>query len=169
VLGDTLSGGRCVGTALGITFCQDPEHRRRCAICSGELGRCGLLWVGAAHYSTPGAFTEEAARLGVSKRVGGVPRDLVLGATWVLLAHPAACPRLVSSDDAPLTPDVPAVQYAPGVFHAFRPRRVELILRASEDTPARRYELARRGITPVFVPDGDPDHDPGDGEGEAEL
>jgi hypothetical protein len=52
------------------------------------------------------------------------------------------------------------VSYRPGVFAFFRPQRAELIVRESELTDEVREKLAKRGISPVVVPDGDPEHDP---------
>lgn len=54
--------------------------------------KAGLIWIGAAFYKTPEDFMVEAARMGVSRRISTVPRDLVIGETWVALAHPKAVP-----------------------------------------------------------------------------
>jgi hypothetical protein len=46
----------------------------------------------------------------------------------------------------------------PGIFCAFVPRAVELILKESDATPERREKEAKRGVTVVAVPDDDRDH-----------
>jgi len=115
-----------------------------CPVCYPEPIPYGLLWVGEEFY-TPASFIAEAARMGVSKRIPAVPRNLKLGESWVLLAHPKAC-----QTDEP----------APGVFYAFKPQRVEMLIWESEATPEYLAELEKRKVTPVIIPDGDPDHDP---------
>lgn len=54
--------------------------------CSGS-GACsaffnqdkyGLLWVGEKFYKNASDFTQEAAQMGVSKRISTIPRDLVV-------------------------------------------------------------------------------------------
>lgn len=46
----------------------------------------------------------------------------------------------------------------PGIFCAFIPRAVELILKESDATAERLEKEAKRGVTVVTVPDGDKDH-----------
>jgi len=49
--------------------------------------------------------------------------------------------------------------FEPGIFHAFKPIRIEKILPESMKADEKELEkLKKRGITPVFVPDNDPDH-----------
>lgn len=116
--------------------------------------RAGLLWVGERFYPTPGAFDKEAGTLGVSKRVAALPRGFKVGETFVLLAHPKAVLREVEGGDEL----VPKLEYRPGVFRVFRPSRVEKILNQSMATPAELERLEKAGITPIIVPDDDPDH-----------
>jgi len=111
----------------------------RCSTCplGGPLGRAGLLWVGGVFYPTPAAFTLEAARQGVSRRIAAIPKGLHVGETWVLLAHR----RAIRSPDGTFTP---------AVFHAFRPKRLEYVVRP-DDPPAQLARLADRGVTLVRV------------------
>lgn len=51
------------------------------------MNHVGLLWIGEKFYPTPGAFLEEAARVGISRRLPAIPNDFVMGETWVLFAH----------------------------------------------------------------------------------
>lgn len=97
--------------------------------------KVGLLWVGEKFYATPEVFIEEAQRLGISRRIASVPRDLKVGQTWVWLAH-----RKV-----PL-----AGGEGPGVFRVFRPTAIEYVV-SPTDTPSRLEELTKRGLTLVRV------------------
>lgn len=143
-------------------------HCEHCIVCTPSLirafdeegvdqgeGRCGLIWIGAAHYPTPEDFMEEAATQGVSRRISAVPKGFLLGKTWVLMAHRSAILGPECSDGM-----VGNAKPQAGVVTAFRPRAIELILRESEVTPERIEKEAKRGVSIVSVPDGDPDHDP---------
>lgn len=59
-----------------------------CPVCYGvnDLDKYGLMWVGKKFYS-PQEFLVEADTDGVSKAIKQIPTGLVLGKTWVLLAH----------------------------------------------------------------------------------
>lgn len=46
-----------------------------------------LLWVGWGSYSTIKSFAAEANKMGVSRRISKIPRDLVLGKSRIFLAH----------------------------------------------------------------------------------
>lgn len=107
----------------------------------------GLLWVGKQYYPTPRHFLAEAVRHGISRRVPAVPKDFVVGEHWIILAHPEVFP---GKD-----------KMQPGMFYMFKPTHIETIVTESfaEDNDAMN-KLRKRGLTPVIVPDGDPDHDP---------
>jgi len=111
----------------------------------------GLLWVGEVFY-TPENFIQEAIQMGVSRRIAAVPKNLKLGETWVLFAHIRACGERKDEEDK--------VEGIPGVFYAFRPQFLELLVWESEATEDKLAELEHRGIRPVIIPDGDVDHDP---------
>jgi len=153
-----------------------------CPLCMqpDALGLCGLLWIGERFYKTTYDFDREAAALGVSRRITAIPRGFQVGKTWILFAHPKAlpcpfrcercggnvlvdkkterveCARRVVGDreycgwTAPL--------FRAGIFKVWRPERIEKILPESLIGSAEAHELVERGITPVFVPDDDPDH-----------
>jgi hypothetical protein len=127
--------------------------------------RAGLLWIGKQHYPTPAHFTAEARTLGVSRRIKSVPRGFVAGETWVLLAHVEAAhgrQRLGDLDPAPLPgvdPDGLVDIRLPGLFSIFQPTGIEKIVTETEARDADAMAaLEARGITPVAVPDDDPDH-----------
>jgi hypothetical protein len=151
-----------------------------CPLCMAphELGdRAGLLWIGAKFYKYAEAFDREAAELGVSRRISAIPRGFKMGETWILFAHPRAittplncgkcnaltsvhlikgglgaveliCPRCGQKEPA----------YRPGIFKVWRPQRIEVILVDSQRGSDLAKEYEAKGITPVFVPDDDPDH-----------
>jgi len=162
-------------------YCRDDSA---CPVCNNRdnFGPHLLLWIGRGHYS-PEAFLEEGRRLGVSRRIAAVPKGLVLGETWVLLAHLDAAPpqstvcvrcsvakelhtageagQLAISgrvDTIPICEQFQAPQPTPGIFCAFIPRAVELVLRESDATPERVEKEAKRGVSVVRVPDDDRDH-----------
>lgn len=139
----------------------DPNCREICPVCSPghSLFRqpYGLLWIGEKYYS-PGAFIRESLQMGISRRLpftGNIPRApklLKLGQTWVLFAHKHVINK--GKDEKG------QVIWAPAIFHAFKPSRLELLLWDKEATSERLDELDKAGITPIVIPDGDTDHDP---------
>lgn len=125
-------------------------HCPRCAVCTPSFfGRkkAGLLWVGEAFYKSPADFMAEGFTLGVSRRIHRIPREFKVGETWVLLAHSKALNDFKTENT-----------FAPGIFAAFEPQRIEKLITQSEATPETLDELKGHGITPVVVPDDDPDH-----------
>lgn len=130
----------------------------------------GLLWIGERFYPTPADFMREAGAQGISRRISQVPKNLILGETWVMLAHR----RAVLIEPAPADPELepPAAlgggsyRIAPAIFSMFRPTAIEKILTHDLATPEEIASLERRGITPVIVDDrerhhtGDDDQDP---------
>jgi hypothetical protein len=133
--------------------CESREHFHLCPVCAGTIERAGLVWIGTQFYKTPDAFLQEGAALGFSRRVTTIPRGFKVGETWVLLAHPKA----IVLADSPKGDEMPG-DVTPGIFFVWKPERIEKILpestRGSDDVKA----LEEKGITPVFVPDNDPDH-----------
>ena len=144
-----LLKGDCKGRDLG-----DSRWSPTCVAANpAMLGeRAGLLWIGTQFYPTPAHFAAEAAKLGVSRRINSIPRGFEVGKDWVLLAHPKAILE-------PATPDFPEGKWVPGIFQIFKPTAIEKIV---TETMAKDTEemdkLAKRGITPVIVPDNDRDH-----------
>lgn len=161
-----------VGSAHSFGECRD-RHPEHCPLCSGSIEKAGLLWVGEGFYKTPADFTAEANALGISRRIKTIPKDLKIGETWVLLAHPKAVPEALTPEDLAienqalagdtdalakvLTPAKP--KGAPGIFRAFKPERIEILVTESQKADAEYVaKLEKRGLTLVVVPDGDTDH-----------
>jgi hypothetical protein len=172
----------------GLVF--RPKDTKGCEACAGQVYICrvpwiaqhlderiGLIWIGERHYKTPADFTAEARSMGISRRIGAVPRDLVLGETWVLLAHPKTieCAACHATGDALRTNGETGVAvtvigaedcaackgkgFLPGVFGLFRPSRIEQIVTDTQALDAEFLaDLDKRGITPVVVADDDLHH-----------
>lgn len=128
-----------------------------------QFRTAGLIWVGERYYPTPDDFRHEASTLGISRRIPAVPRDLVLGVTWVLLAHRLAIPA-VHADDCPSVGErtrtteceVECADAIPGIFYAFRPQRVEYVVTGNESEDELEA-LEGRGLSLVeVIPDTDP-------------
>lgn len=120
----------------------------------------GLLWVGEASY-TPQSFIQEALTMGVSRRIPTVPKNLKLGETWVLFAHKHLIePPDTGEELEDLVARGQKPERLPGVFYAFRPQSLELLVWESDAKPEYIEDLHKRGITPVIIPDDDEDHDP---------
>lgn len=149
--------------------CQDEFP---CPLCmdTSKLGKAGLLWIGEQFYRTPKAFDDEARILGISRRIAAVPRNFKVGETWVLLAHPKTtnCKECCGNGfvgqgiDGPEPPIKCETCHGTGkiaaIFKVWRPKRVEKILPESARGSQEAKDLVERGITPVFMPDDDPDH-----------
>lgn len=118
--------------------------------------KAGLIWIGASFYPTPEDFMAEARMMGVSRRLSAVPRDLVIGETWIALAHP----RAISGEcehGAPVgnpcsnCPDgASAGEWRGGVITFFRPTAIEYIVKGDE-TDEELDHLEERGFRLVRV------------------
>lgn len=121
-----------------------------------------LMWVGSRYY-TARSFAQEADEMGVCKAINQLPKGLVLGKTWIFLAHPKV-PIYMDLEYlealegwklgeeardklAPVPPEKPAI------FYAFTPKRVEMLLPEEECTPEKLKECAEKGITVIPVPE----------------
>lgn len=136
-------------TWVNTKLFESPRCPKGCEVdwkCTCPFGqrdlRMGLMWVGASKfYPTPEAFAEEAAAYGVSKRLHQIPKDFRVGQTWVALAHPKACPGVDEKGSA---------AEMPGIFHAFRPSRIEYVVKGTE-TEDELKALEKRGLSLVQV------------------
>jgi hypothetical protein len=133
-----VNAPECVLQRGGIPFCP--------AATGFDFGKkVGLIWIGEQFYPTPEHFMAEAKMLGISRRVAALPRGVVIGESWVWLAHKKAVLR-----DG---------QHLPGVFYLWKPEGIERIVTATQAKDEGEMKLLTdRGITPFVVPDNDPDH-----------
>lgn len=135
----------------GCHYQEDPAKGcGNCPIADAQIQMAGLLWVGEKFYKTPGDFATEASEMGISRRIAMVPRGFKIGETWVALAHRKAIP--VKSD---LGEDLkqgkgPTQEFKPGIFHLFKPSRVEYVVK-SDDDEEKLEKLEKRGFTLVKV------------------
>ena len=97
------------------------------------------MWVGEKHYKTPGHFLKEANSMGISKRIATVPRDFVVGETWIMLAHMKAVIDPHGKEEP-----------KPGIFRAFRPTAIEYVVTGKE-AEAELDKMEERGFTLVDV------------------
>lgn len=152
-----------------IPLCQD--EFRPCKMCDPTEEPAYIMTVGRKYYS-PESFVKEALELGVSKRIASnsIPKKLKLGQTVIYLAHPEA----VNGTETPRTQgellgngqvrllDAEKAERKLGIFCAFTPQRVEMLVWESElegeQGELYKASLEKRGITPVPIPDNDPDH-----------
>jgi len=114
-----------------VAGCDDrPENCARC-YAGGAMptGKHGLLWIGEKFYKHPQDFVNESLRMGISRKLSALPRGLVLGETVVYLAHRFAVENEEGSRSA-------------GVFAAFKPRGVDLVIANAQDVPERATKLA---------------------------
>jgi len=122
---------------------------------SGDKREYGLLGIGEQFY-TPDSFIAEAINMGASRRIAAIPRKLKLGITWILCAQVSACGgREEQQGDGTMK-----TIGIPGVFYVFHPTRIEKLIWESDAKPELLESLKKSGITPIIIPDGDPDHDP---------
>ena len=128
----------------------------RCPLCRTpeKLGKAGLLWIGEKFYKFPNQFIKEGVDMGFSRRIKAVPQGFKIGETWVLLAHLKALSATITTT----TGEPPKTTYTPGIFYAWLPQRIEILFNESERDSAAVKAAEKRGIFPVFVPDGDKDH-----------
>lgn len=117
-----------------------------CPIADAKIQMAGLLWVGEKFYKTPGAFAQESAEMGISRRITMVPRDFKLGETWVALAHRKAIP-IADEGESGMTKEQ---EFKPGIFHIFMPTRMEYVVK-SDDSDEELEKLEKRGFTLVKV------------------
>lgn len=148
---------------------EDPESDHRipqfcdcslglCPLCSRPetMGKAGLLWVGEKFYKTPAYFVKEGVEMGFSRRIKAVPQGFKVGETWVMLAHPAAIPG--GSADTGLYEDDTDNPAKPGIFYVWLPTKLERLFLESQRNSPEVEASEKRGISSVFVPDDDVDH-----------
>jgi hypothetical protein len=102
------------------------------------------MWVGEMFYPTPDDFLAEGLAVGISKRMGHIPRGFKIGEDMIMLAH-NKCSFLEQQED-----DTFKMYEAPGIFMAFRPSAIEYVVK-DDDTDEYLLSLEKRGIRLVRV------------------
>lgn len=149
------------------------DEYQPCFVCQPSGEPAFIMLVGEGYYPTPADFQKEAEEMGISKRIAHIPKDMIIGQTVVYLAHHKAAelrtfPELQhgmaigANEEAPRLLEAEKVEKTTGIFSAFIPQRIVQIVKESALEGAAgeklREDLEKRGITPVPVPDDDPDH-----------
>lgn len=106
------------------------------------------MWVGEKYYPTPEDFLREARSQGVSKRIPAVPRDFVLGKTWLALAHRKAIQH--STTELKGGEPVQVIFGQPGIFSLFIPTEIQYVVTGME-SQEELDAMEKKGITPVEV------------------
>jgi hypothetical protein len=124
--------------------------KKECGMCSpffdDSVKKFGLLWTGGQYYPTPTDFLKEANMAGLSKRINTIPKDLVLGETWIMLAHNKAI-TILHDEKGELLPEP---IYKKGIFAAFVPTRLEYIVKGTE-TEEELDRLEKQGYKLIQV------------------
>ena len=129
--------------------------------------RMGLVWLGSKHYPTAQDFLQEARSQGVSRRIPAVPKDFVIGETFVLFAHRDVIEKSCNACDGkgwnakmvqdPETggdavKDEPCEHckgkgkvYDPAIIGCFKPDRIEYVV-GKKDTKKKLKRLQKRGL-----------------------
>jgi hypothetical protein len=142
----------------------DPTAGCRACPLKDPPEQAGLLWIGEKFYPTPADWMKEADRMGVSRRLPAVPNGFVLGETWVLVAHKKAvelpCDACRERQRTALNPAElqhlceackgKGVIHRPAIFHAFKPQRIEYVVKGDE-TEEELERIVKRGIELVRV------------------
>lgn len=112
-----------------------------------------IMWVGQEY--TPEEFLKEAALYGVSKRIAAnsLPSKFMIGRDWIFLAHrDVGFPVFSKEKSTVIAPDGEACEGPAkvelvrkrGIFFAFKPKRLELVLYQGQipDESMEEYEEA---------------------------
>ena len=172
--GYTFTRGITKLDAMAFFGVHSPCHCFGCNVCTPNEGVSFIMWLGKSHYPTIEAFLAEAFRLGVSRRIAHIPKDLELGKSVVYLAHPEAvavgrAPQsqgqfVENGDDFDYQPRMletePKPEIRPGIFASFVPTLIERLIWEHKVTDEILKAWRERGITPVVIPDGEVDHAP---------
>lgn len=132
------------------------DRLRPCFVCDPKDTWAYIMGVGGRYYKTPQDFMQEARQMGISKRIGFIPKDLVLGETIVYLAHPKACQ--VKEPSSLATNSLKhlhiAIKFASDIKHALQ--ELMAILEQSETKQPKLLESEkverRLGIFTAFIP-----------------
>jgi hypothetical protein len=148
--GVPIGSGKPILDAL-INASESLQGCGTCPIADAKIQEVGLLWIGEQFYKSPAEFSAEAARMGLSRRITAIPQKFKLGETWVALAHRKAIGvQTEQGREAGRCNKPPFVEHKAGIFHVFKPSRIEYVVKADDDE-AKLEAIEKRGITLVKV------------------
>lgn len=116
---------------------QNDEHdHEACWMCNPELlgSRAGLIWIGEKYYKTPDDFVREVHKMGISRKVSAIPNGFEVGTHVIFLAHKRVSKSIVEGKEV----------WKPGVFMAFRPTYIDLVIEDENRVPDKAVEIAKR-------------------------
>lgn len=125
---------RCTAT---LSHEQDKHHdHERCWLCNPELlgSKAGLIWIGEKFYKTPDDFAREANKMGISRKIAAIPNGFEVGTHAIFLAHKKVLKSIVDGKEV----------WKPGVFMAFKPSYIDLVIDDPNRIPDKAIELAKR-------------------------
>lgn len=113
------------------------HDHERCWMCNPELlgSKAGLIWVGEKFYPLPEDFEREARTMGISRKIAAIPQGFEVGTHAIFLAHRKVLAQ-VGADGK--------TTWLPGVFMAFKPTHIELVIDNPDKVPDKAIELAKR-------------------------
>lgn len=135
-----------INALLPVEYHCKLESENRCKICPmsrmiDNNTKVLLIRVGQMYYKTPAAFNREAMDMGISRYIQHIPKDFVIGETWVALAHAHAILEQLEFGKEP--------EQGYGIFSMFKPHSIEVLCDGTE-TAEEIDEYIERGLTPVF-------------------
>lgn len=133
---------RCTGhwdDGLAAGYKQDKHDHERCWVCNPELlgSRAGLIWIGEQHYSTPQSFMREALAMGISRKIPAIPNGFEVGVHAIFLAHQ----KCIWVGESTAKGDT---GWKAGIFMAFKPSYVDLVIDDPDNVPGKAIEIAKR-------------------------
>lgn len=154
---EMIRDAECLTDGLAAT------GRTSCLTCGPfrmGVDKYGLMWVGEKFYPTTKDFRDEAALMGVSKRISAIPREFKVGQDYMCLAHPKAItPEFISIKDESTGRVIHKKVWEPmdgnqyntaGIFMIILPTAVEYVVTGKE-TKKKLKELQDRGVSLVNV------------------
>lgn len=113
------------------------HYHDKCFLCTPSTAgaRAGLLWIGKKNYPHPIDFTEEAHRMGISRKIPSVPHGFEIGEHVIYLAHQRAVRHIEFGQEE---------IYKSGIFMVFKPQRIDLVIDDPNDIPERAINIAER-------------------------
>jgi len=116
--------------ALIASLPLDSDERKELEL---EIPKVFYIMFVSKEFYTPESFMEEARLQGVSKRVApnSLPKGFVVGVDWVFLAHGSVPFPAIDKSGQVLKEDK---RYTTGIFYAFKPSRLEVVLYKGVDS-----------------------------------